>query len=66
MNIAVRYGLILGVVVGAMGFVLALGGLHTSDMAPAGFIGAATAVNVAIVFLALRRTAAGEGRCSTG
>ena len=57
MNIAAKYGLILGIVVGAMGFALATLGLHTNAMAPPAFIATAIVVNVVIVVLALRRTA---------
>ena len=60
MNIAVKYGLILGIVVGAMGFALATLGLHTNELAPAGFVGAAIAINCVVVFLALRQTAPGS------
>ena len=61
MNTAVKYGLTLGVIVGAMGFVLAMLGLHTNENAPVGFVGAAIAINVIVVILALRATAPDNG-----
>ena len=57
MEIPVRYGIVLGVIVGAMGFALAILGLHTSEMAPARFVIAAVILNVVIVVLATHRTA---------
>ena len=57
MEIPVRYGIVLGVIVGAMGFALAILGLHTSEMAPARFVIAAVIINVVIVVLATHRTA---------
>ena len=38
MEIPVKYGLVLGVIVAAMGFALGTLGLHTSEMAPMGFV----------------------------
>ncbi len=57
MNIPVKYGLVLGVIVAAMGFVLAISGLHTSAMTPIAFVITAIVINVVIVILAIRRTA---------
>jgi len=57
MEIPVKYGIVLGVIVGAMGFALAILGLHTSEMAPARFVIAAVIINVVIVVLATHRTA---------
>jgi len=57
MDIPVKYGIVLGVIVGAMGFALAILGLHTSEMAPARFVIAAVIINVVIVVLATHRTA---------
>ena len=57
MEIPVKYGIALGVIVGAMGFALAILGLHTSEMAPARFVIAAVIINVVIVVLATHRTA---------
>lgn len=57
MEIPVRYGIVLGVVVGAMGFALAILGLHTNAMAPMAFVIAAIIINVVIVVLATQRTA---------
>ena len=57
MNIPVKYGLILGVIVGLMGFALATTGLHTNAMAPTGFVAVAIVINIVIVVLALRQTA---------
>ncbi len=57
MDIPVKYGLILGVIVGAMGFALAISGLHTNAMAPMVFVFAAIIINVVIVVVALRQTA---------
>ena len=57
MNIPVKYGLVLGVIVAAMGFALATLGLHTNEMAPGGFVIAAIIINVVIVVLAVRRLA---------
>lgn len=58
MNAPVKYGLILGFVVGVLGFVVAGLGLHTNLVAPTVFVGVSVVVNVVIVFLALRETAA--------
>ena len=57
MSTPVKYGLVLGLIVAAMGFVLATLGLHTNAMAPTGFVIAAIIINVVIVVLAVRRTA---------
>ena len=57
MNIPVKYGIVLGVIVAAMGFALATLGLHTNEMTPTGFVIAAIIINVVIVVLAVRRTA---------
>ena len=57
MNIPVKYGLVLGVIVAAMGFALATLGLHTNEMAPGGFVIVAIIINVVIVVLAVRRLA---------
>ncbi len=58
METPVRYGLVLGLVVAAFGFVLAMSGLHTNAAAPMSFVFAAIIINVVIVVLAIRRTAA--------
>ena len=58
MNPAVRFGLILGVVVAALGYLVPILGLHTNPIVPTVFVGAAVVVNVVCVFLALRQTAA--------
>lgn len=58
MNPPVRFGLILGVVVAAMGYLVPILGLHTNPIMPTVFVGAAVVANVVCVFLALRRTAA--------
>ncbi len=60
MNMPVKYGLVLGVIVAAMGFALATLGLHTNEMAPTGFVIAAIIINVVIVVLAVRRMAPGS------
>ena len=57
MNIPVKYGLMLGVIVGALGFALAALGLHSNAMTPPAFVAAAIIINIVIVVLALRRTA---------
>ena len=61
MNIVIKFGLILGVTVGVLGFALPTLGLHTHESAPAGFVGAAIAINVIVVFIALRQMAADSG-----
>ena len=58
MNPPVRFGLILGVVVAALGYLVPILGLHTNPIMPTVFVGAAVVVNVVCVFLALRQTAA--------
>ena len=60
MNIPVKFGIVLGVIVAAMGFTLATMGLHTSEAAPMAFVIAAIVINVVIVVLAIRRTARGS------
>lgn len=57
MEIPVRYGLVLGFIVAAFGFVLAMTDLHTHAAAPMGFVIAATILNVVIVVLATQRSA---------
>ena len=57
MNIPVKYGLVLGLIVAAMGFALATLDLHINEMAPMGFVIAAIIINVVIVVLAIRQTA---------
>ena len=57
MNIPVKYGLVLGLIVAAMGFAFAILGLHTNEMAPNWFVIAAIIINVVIVVLAVRQTA---------
>ena len=57
MNTPAKYGLALGVIVAAMGFALAISGLHTSATTPIAFVIAAIVINVVIVILAIRRTA---------
>lgn len=58
MNPPVRFGLILGIVVAALGYVVPIAGLHTNPIMPTVFVAAAVVVNVVCVFLALRQTAA--------
>ena len=58
MNPPVRFGLILGIVVAALGYLVPILGLHTNPIMPNVFVGAAVVVNVVCVFLALRQTAA--------
>ena len=58
MNPPVRFGLILGIVVAALGYLVPILGLHTSPIMPTVFVPAAIVVNVVCVFLALRQTAA--------
>ena len=58
MNARIRYGLFLGVAVGALGFLLPILGLHVNPVMPAVFVVAATIINVVMIFLALRETAA--------
>ena len=57
MNVAVKHGVVLGVVVGAMGFVMATLDLHMNPALPMLFVGLATIINIVVVFLALRATA---------
>jgi hypothetical protein len=56
MNAAVKWGLILGIVVGLLGFVLGGLGLHASPLGGMAFIGLAVLLNVATVVLGLRET----------
>ena len=58
MSARIRYGLFLGVAVGALGFLLAILGLHANPVMPTVFVVAATIVNVVMIFMALRETAA--------
>ena len=58
MNPPVRFGLILGIAVAALGYVVPIAGLHTNPTMPNVFVVAAVVVNVVCVFLALRQTAA--------
>lgn len=58
MNPPVRFGLILGIAVAALGYVVPIAGLHANSTMPTVFVLAAVVVNVVCVFLALRRTAA--------
>ena len=57
MDIPIRYGIVLGVIVGAMGFAFAILGLNTSETAPMAFVIAAIVINVVVVVLAMQRTA---------
>ena len=57
MNPPVRFGLILGIAVAALGYVVPITGLHTNPIMPTVFVGAAVLVNVVCVVLALRQTA---------
>ena len=57
MNIPIKYGLVLGIIVAAIGFVLAISGLHTNEMAPMGFVIVVIIINVLIVVFAVRRLA---------
>lgn len=58
MNPPVKFGLILGIVVAALGYLVPILGLHTNPIMPTVFVGAAVVVNMVCVFLALRQTAA--------
>ena len=59
--IPIRWGAILGIVVGATGFVFAGAGLHTNPATTAMvFVGLAIMINVAVVILGLRATAVGS------
>ena len=53
----IQYGLVLGVVVAALGYVLAILGMHVNPIMPTVFVGLAMIVNVVCVFMALRATA---------
>lgn len=57
MNVAVKWGLILGIVVAVLGFVFGAAGLHTSPMMAMVFVGLAIVVNIVIVVLGLRESA---------
>ena len=57
MNANVKFGLILGVAVAAVGFLVAILGIHKSPMLSAVFAPVAIIINVVCVFLALRETA---------
>ena len=57
MTIPVKYGLVLGVIVAALGFVLGALNLHTHQMAPMGFVFVVIIINAVIVVLASRRLA---------
>ncbi|MCY4129410.1 MAG: DUF4199 family protein [Gammaproteobacteria bacterium] len=54
---AIKYGLVLGVIVAALGFVLGMLGLHTNEMAPMSFVIVVIIINALIVVLAVRRLA---------
>ena len=58
MSARIRYGLFLGIAVGALGFLLPILGLHVNPVMPAVFVVAATIINVVMIFLALGETAA--------
>ena len=57
MTTAIKYGLVLGVIVAALGFVLGMLGLHTHEMAPISFVIVVIIINALIVVLAVRRLA---------
>ena len=61
MNTPVKYGVILGVVVGVLGFAIPALGLHTNMLASVGFLVAVIAINIVVVILALRQTATDSG-----
>ena len=56
-----KWGAILGIAVGAMGFVFAGAGLHTNPATTAMvFVGLAIVINVVVVIVGLRATAGGS------
>ena len=55
MEIPIRYGIVLGIIVGAMGFAFAILGLNTSETAPMVFVIAAIVINVVVVVIANQR-----------
>lgn len=57
MGAGIKYGFILGIAVGALGFALPSFGLHSNMVMPTVFVVLAIAINVVVVFLALRETA---------
>lgn len=57
MNTPIKYGLVLGVIVAALGFVLGILGLHTHELAPTAFVIVVIIINVLIVVYAVRRLA---------
>jgi hypothetical protein len=57
MNVAVKWGIILGVVVAVLGFIFGGAGLHTNPIMAIVFVGLAVVINVVVVILALRHTA---------
>jgi hypothetical protein len=59
--IPIKWGAILGIVVGAVGFGFAGAGLHTNPTTTAMvFVGLAIVINVVVVILGLRATASGS------
>ena len=61
MAIPMKWGAILGIAVGAMGFVFAGAGLHTNPATTAMvFVGLAIVINVVVVIVGLRATAGGS------
>ncbi len=58
MNVPVRYGLILGILVTAINLAIPALGLHTSIGISAIFLVVVIAINIAVVIMALRQTAA--------
>lgn len=58
MNVPVRYGLILGIAVSVINLAIPALGLHTSMGISAIFLVVVIAINLAVVILALRQTAA--------
>jgi hypothetical protein len=58
MSVAIKWGLILGVVVGLLGFVFGGAGLHQNPMMALVFVALAIAINIAAVVLCLRQAAA--------
>ena len=57
MSTRIKYGLVLGIAVALLGYVVPIAGLHTNMLMPTVFVLLAILVNVVVVFLALRETA---------
>ena len=54
MGIAIKWGVILGVAVGALGFIFGGAGLQVSPVTAMGVVGIAFVINVVVVILAVR------------